>query len=33
LKTGISDDLISPTTGLDIFVVVITSGLARRYHM
>jgi len=30
MKTDISDYFISPATGLDIFVVVITSGPARR---
>jgi hypothetical protein len=33
LKTDISDDFITPTTGLDIIVVVQTSGVARRFYI
>lgn len=33
MKNDISDVLITPTTGLDIIMVVLTSGLARRYHI
>ena len=33
MKTDISENYISPTTGLDIIVVVLTSGLARRYYI
>jgi len=29
----ILSQLISPTTGLDIIVVFLTSGFARRYHI
>ena len=33
MKTYISDDFISPATGLNIIVLVKTSGWARRYHI
>jgi hypothetical protein len=33
MMNDISDVFISPATGLDSIVVVLTSGLARRYHI
>ena len=33
LKTGISDDFITPATGLDIIGVILTPGFARRYSI
>ena len=33
MKTDISDDFISPTTGLDSIGVVLTPGFARRYYI